>query len=74
MADEVAKSIKPKLIACTVVSILYDLPRAYLNVNLFGSICSFYYNVILNAKNFFSFRYQTGKLDKSELAPNLFFS
>ena len=30
-----------------MVSLLYNLPRAYLNVHIFGSICSLYNNVIL---------------------------
>ena len=59
-ADEVTKSVRPKLIGCTILSILYDLPRAYLNVNLFGSLCSFYYNVVMNVNNHVSFRYKTG--------------
>ena len=59
-ADEVTKSVRPKLIGCTILSILYDLPRAYLNVNLFGSLCSFYYNVVMNVNSHVSFRYKTG--------------
>ena len=58
MADEVAKSIKPKLIFCTFMSVLYDLPRLYLNVNLFGSMCSFYHNVIKQAANVVVIRYK----------------
>ena len=45
-ADDVAKSIKPKMITVSILSIFYDCPRIYLNVNLFGSLCSFYYNII----------------------------
>ena len=59
-ADEVAKSIRPKLIGFTALSILYDLPRAYLNVNLFGSLCSFYYNVLIYVNGSFSYRYKRG--------------
>ena len=59
-ASEVAKSIRPKLIGFTALSILYDLPRAYLNVNLFGSLCSFYYNVLIYVNGSFSYRYKRG--------------
>ena len=60
-AEEVAKNIKPKLITCAVMSVLYDLPRMYLNVNLFGSICSFYHNVIKHGLNFITIRYKKCK-------------
>ena len=43
---EVETSIKPKLKLFSLLSILYDLPRVYLNVDMFGSLCSFYYNII----------------------------
>ena len=46
-AQEVAKSIKPKLIFCSIISAAYDIPRIYLNVNLFGSLCSYYHNLIV---------------------------
>ena len=55
-ADEVAKIIKAKLTIFTVLSILYDLPRMYLNVNLFGSLCSFYYIVIRNVNKILTYR------------------
>ena len=45
-ADDLARSIRPKILICSLLSILYDLPRIYLNVNLFGSLCSFYHNYI----------------------------
>ena len=45
-SDEVAKNIRPKLIVTLILSVIYDLPRLYLNVNLFGSLCTFYYNII----------------------------
>ena len=38
--------LKPKLYAALVAGLLYDSPRVYLNVHTFGSICSFYYNVV----------------------------
>ena len=60
MADEVTKSIRPKLITTTIISIMYDLPRLYLNVNLFGSLCSFYYIYINPSTDTFTFSYQTG--------------
>ena len=44
--DDVVKTIEPKLKLFSFLSILYDLPRVYLNVNLFGSLCSFYYNIV----------------------------
>ena len=59
-ADDVAKSIKPKLITTTVLSILYDLPRVYLNVNLFGSLCSFYYNIVQHASDTMNYRVKKG--------------
>ena len=40
--------VKPKLHLALVISLLYDLPRLYLNVHIFSSICSLYYNVMLN--------------------------
>ena len=40
--------VKPKLRLALVVGLLYNLPRLYLNVHIFSSICSLYYNVILN--------------------------
>ena len=44
--DEVNANIKPKLTLFVILSIIYDLPRMYLNVNLFGALCSFYYMFI----------------------------
>ena len=45
-ADELAKTVAKKLRYLAILSVLYDMPRIYLNVNLFGSLCSFYHNVI----------------------------
>ena len=59
-SEEVAKSIKPKLIICTVLSVLYDLPRLYLNVNLFGSLCTFYYNIIQKSIDYITYRIMKG--------------
>merc|ERR1711922_77560 len=38
--------LRPKLRIFLVASFLYDLPRLYLNVNVFGSLCSFWHNVV----------------------------
>ena len=67
-ADEGAKSIEPKLITATVLSIIYDLPRVYLNVNLFGSFCSFYYNIIKDSSDTITFRVMRGKVHLHFLA------
>ena len=45
-SSEVEKSIKPKLMLFSLLTIMYDLPRVYLNVDMFGSLCSYYYNII----------------------------
>ena len=60
-ADDVAKSIKPKMIVFTILSVFYDIPRVYLNMNLFGPLCTFYYNVILNVNNVVTLRFETGE-------------
>ena len=44
--EDVANTLKSKLLFFSCLTILYDLPRLYLNVNLFGCLCSFYYNFI----------------------------
>ena len=63
-ADEVAKSIKPKLITSTVISIIYDLPRIYLNVNLFGSLCTFYHIIIDPYTDSITYRIKTSKTNE----------
>ena len=45
-AEETMARLRPKLRICLVASFLYDLPRLYLNVNVFGSLCSFWHNVV----------------------------
>ena len=40
------EKLKPKLYFAIALGFLYDIPRVYLNVHVFGSICSLYYNVI----------------------------
>ena len=65
-ADDVAKSIKPKLITMTVISIIYDLPRVYLNVNLFGSLCSFYHNIIQDTSDTITYRVMEGKFQRNK--------
>ena len=60
-AEEVAKSLQSKLIITAIFSFIYDIPRIYLNVNLYGALCSFYYNVMLDDNNIVSFRHDNGK-------------
>ena len=38
--------LRPKLYAAVIVTLLYDMPRVYLNVHTYESICSLYHNVI----------------------------
>ena len=59
--EEVAKSMKPKLIITAIISVIYDVPRVYLNVNLYGALCSFYYNVVESDNNIISLRHNDGK-------------
>ena len=59
--EDVALDLKPKLIFFSCLSIFYDLPRLYLNVNLFGSLCSFYYNVIEQVTVVTTLRHSDGK-------------
>ena len=59
--EDVVMDLKPKLIFFSCLSILYDLPRLYLNVNLFGSLCSFYYNVIEQVTVVTTLRHDDGK-------------
>ena len=41
------EQLKPKFYLALVFCLFYNLPRLYLNVHIFGSICSLYYNIIL---------------------------
>ena len=41
------EKLRPKLRLALFLSLLYNLPRVFLNVHVFGSICSLYYNLIL---------------------------
>ena len=40
------EKLRPKLYSAMLVGLLYDSPRAYLNVHTFGSFCALHYNVI----------------------------
>ncbi|MEE3019846.1 MAG: hypothetical protein VX313_01200 [Bacteroidota bacterium] len=60
-AEEVTESLKSKLIITAIFSFIYDIPRIYLNVNLFGALCSFYYNVMMDDSNIVSFRHDNGE-------------
>ena len=41
------EKLKPKLYIAVTLGLLYNLPRIYLNVHVFGSLCTLYHNVIL---------------------------
>ena len=56
-ANDVAEGIKPKLKLFASLSVLYDFPRMYLNVNLFGSLCSCYDNLIVPTATVLSKKY-----------------
>ena len=59
--EDVAKALKTKLLCFPLLSILYDLPRLYLNVNLFGCLCSFYYNFIEQVTVVTTLRHDNGE-------------
>ena len=60
-ADELAKNVADTLKYLAILSVLYDLPRIYLNVNLFGCLCSFYHNVIKQITVVTTIRHGEGK-------------
>ena len=64
-ADDVAQSLKSPHILCSILSMIYDIPRIYLNVNLFGSLCSFYHNIIAPTAVVTTLRHYDGKFHVS---------
>ena len=55
------EQLRPKLYFAIIAGLIYDAPRVYLNVHTFGSLCTFYYNVVQR-------RYLTR--DSQMIAPN----
>ena len=55
------EQLRPKLYFAIVAGLIYDAPRVCLNVHTFGSLCTFYYNVVQR-------RYLTR--DSQMIAPN----
>ena len=66
--DEVNEKMKPKLTFVIILSIIYDLPRLYLNVNLFGALCSFYYILIKQVQEVTTLSHTEGECQKTSRA------
>ena len=47
-AEETMERLQPKLRVALIISVIYDLPRIYLNVHIFGSLCSLWHNGIMS--------------------------